>query len=116
MTVHDIARTCHEANRALCIAIGDNSQLHWEEAQQWQRDSAVEGVQFKLNNPAATPEDQHESWSAGKYIEGWTHGPVKDADKKTHPCLVPYAKLPKEQQAKDALFVGIVEALKPLLG
>jgi hypothetical protein len=43
------------------------------------------------------------------------YGEVKDAEKKTHPCIVPYKDLPPEQQAKDHLFKAVVSALAPLL-
>lgn len=53
----------------------------------------------------------HQSWMAQKLADGWTFGPVKDAEKKQHPCLVPFNLLPREQQAKDFIFRGIVHAL-----
>jgi len=46
-----------------------------------------------------------------KLKDGWKHGPVKDPEKKEHPCLIPYDELPKEQQVKDHLFIGVVKAL-----
>ena len=45
-------------------------------------------------------------------LEGWKYGPVKDAQKKEHPCFLPYAELPPEQKAKDYLFRAVVHALK----
>jgi len=115
MTIQDIAQVCHETNRAFCQRLGDNSQLPWDEAPEWQRTSAVNGVQFKLDNPDAPPSASHDSWLKEKTKTGWKFGPVKDAEKKEHPCFVPYEELPADQQAKDALFIGIVNALKPLL-
>lgn len=106
-----IARVCHEANRALCEAFGDHSQKPWGEAEQWQRDSAVRGVRFALDNPEAPPSAQHEAWLADKVADGWTYGPVKDAAAKYHPCCVPYEKLPPEQKAKDYVFKAVVRAL-----
>jgi hypothetical protein len=51
-----------------------------------------------------------------KLDAGWVYGEVKDAEKKTHPCLVPFSELPPFQQQKDSLFCGIVDALAgPLL-
>lgn len=106
-----IAIVCHEANRAYCTTIGDNSQVTWSNAPQWQKDSAIKGVSFCLDNPDAPPSANHDSWLKEKHETGWIYGPVKDADKKEHPCFVPYSALPIEQQKKDALFKAIVAAL-----
>ncbi len=103
-----IARFCHEVNRAYCEAIGDPTQVSWEEAEQWQRDSAVNGVTAVLSNPTGTPADSHANWLAHKEADGWTYGPVKDPAKKEHPCMVPYDQLPKEQRVKDYLFRAVV--------
>lgn len=107
----EIARIAHEVNRAYCLALGDLSQLPWDEAPEWQRESAFAGVMLHLSNPDAGPEASHEAWKAHKLAEGWQYGPTKDAEAKTHPCLVPFAELPVEQQAKDFLFRAIVHAL-----
>lgn len=115
MTQTDIAMIVHEANRAYCQQLGDNSQKSWEEAEQWQRDSIIKGVEFHFANPDATPENSHESWLAEKEATGWKYGPVKDAEKKEHPCFVPYNELPVEQQAKDYLCRGIIHALRPFV-
>lgn len=108
----NIAKVCHEANRAYCESIGDTSQVAWIDAPEWQRDSAIKGVQFCIDNPDAPPSANHESWLEVKRNDGWKYGPVKDIDKKEHPCFVPYEQLPPEQQKKDALFNAIVRALK----
>lgn len=105
-----IAKICHEANRAYCSAIGDNSQLPWEDAPDWQKESAKKGVEFCLNNPDAPPSANHDSWMKQKEADGWKYGEVKDADKKEHPCFVPFAKLPVEQRVKDVLFKEIVSS------
>lgn len=106
-----IARTCHEANRAYCESQGDYSQLPWEDAPDWQRQSAVNGVLHALGNPDAKPADSHESWLAEKRRDGWAYGAVKDPATKTHPCLVPYDELPPSQKAKDYIFLAIVRAM-----
>lgn len=54
--VEMIAKICHEANRAYCQALGDNSQVPWGEAPDWQKQSAVKGVEFHLSNPEAPPQ------------------------------------------------------------
>ena len=77
----------------------------------WQKESAIKGVEYKIANLNATPEQQHEAWSNDKIKEGWVYGKVKDAEKKTHHCLVPYIELPIEQQIKDYIFVSVVTSL-----
>lgn len=106
-----IAKVCHEANRAYCAALGDLSQTAWEQAPEWQKDSAIKGVEFNIANPDAPASASHDSWLAVKEADGWKYGEVKDAEKKEHPCYVPYAQLPKDQQLKDALFKAVVAAL-----
>lgn len=108
-----IAKACHEANRAYCLAIGDDSQPAWEDAPEWQRTSAINGVMFHAANPDAGPSASHDAWLAEKRATGWKFGPVKDADKKEHPCFRPYDELPAEQRTKDYLFKAICHALLP---
>lgn len=106
-----IARICHEANRAYCAALGDHSQLPWEAAPEWQRKSAIAGVEFHRANPDADPAASHKSWLDEKERDGWRYGPVKNVETKEHPCFCPYDDLPVEQRAKDYIFGGIVRAM-----
>lgn len=103
------ARASHEANRAYCIAIGDLSQPSWDDAPDWQRSSARNGVRGVMAGD--TPEQSHESWLAEKAATGWKYGPVKNPEAKEHPCFVPYAELPPEQQRKDHVYVAVVRAV-----
>ncbi len=111
MTNEQIARVAHEANRAYCETMGDYSQLPWLQAEEWQRDSALAGVEFALAHPDLPASAQHEAWLKDKQTAGWIYGPVKDAAFKRHPCMVAYEDLPVEQRLKDALFKGVVNAL-----
>lgn len=110
--IESIAKMCHQANAVWCELNGDLSQKNWEDAEEWQRDSARKGVQFRLDNPNAEASAQHDAWACQKFAEGWSYGEVKDATAKTHPCLVAFEKLPEFQRKKDSLFVAIVDALK----
>lgn len=112
MNLADIARVAHEVNRAYCEALGDSSQAPWEEAPEWARETVVNGVLMHLAHPDATPADSHRSWLTHKVSEGWVYGPVKDPERREHPCMVPYEELPAEQRAKDYLFRGVVHAMK----
>jgi hypothetical protein len=109
-----IARTCHEANRAYCVALGDTSQPSWDDAPDWQRNSARRGVEFHLSHlergidPA--PSASHDNWYLEKAQDGWRYGEVKDVEAKTHPCFLPYEELPLEQRQKDYIFGAIVKS------
>ncbi len=112
-TVEQIAEVCHEANRALTKHVGDVAvQAPWVEAPEEMRVSSVRGVQFAIDNPAATPAEQHEAWSRDKIAAGWKLGPVKDEVAKTHPALVDYYELAEGTRRKDALFRAVVAALR----
>ena len=43
----------------------------------------------------------HEVWSATRLKDGWTYGPVRDDQKLTHPCLIPYDELPESEKEYD---------------
>lgn len=46
-------------------------------------------------------ENVHEVWAQARISEGWTYGPVRDDQKKQHPCLVPYDELPEVEKEYD---------------
>jgi hypothetical protein len=133
MSPIDIARVCHEVNRALRAAIGEDPLESWELCDIAKRDSTLRGVIFAIKNPLATPEAMHESWRKDKEAQGWIYGPEqgeftveipgeKDAFgvagestftvEKRHPCMVPYSELPRDQRIKDHVFSALVTALK----
>lgn len=115
LTAVAVAMICHQANKAYCSSIGDDSQPDWNNAPDWQKESAIKGVEFNIANPEAPASASHDSWLEVKKADGWKYGDVKDPGKKEHPCYVPYDELPPEQKAKDALFKNIVGALAPYI-
>lgn len=46
-------------------------------------------------------ENVHENWSVGRLADGWVYGPTRDDEKKTTPCLVPYAQLTEREKDYD---------------
>lgn len=108
----NIAKTCHEVNRAYCIGLGDNSQLPWEDITENNKKSLIDGVNFLRKNPKSTPEDAHNNWLDFKIGNGWSYGKEKSTSEKTHPCMVRYRDLPKEQRIKDILFAAVVKGFK----
>lgn len=120
--VESIAAFVHEANRRWQGINGEEPSPPWEDAPEWQRESARKGVRFALEE-ARKPsprfleksgaEQQHDAWLEEKLRAGWTYGPVKDASAKTHPCLLPYKSLPPWQRRKDIIFGALCDALDP---
>ncbi len=85
------------------------------EAEQWQRDAAIAGVEHRLANPNLPADSSHTVWMAKKIEDGWIYGDVKDVSKKTHPDLIPFEQLNEVGQAKDFVFVAIVDSLRHLV-
>ena len=107
-----IARVVHEANRALQVEQADPTISvgpSWDDLDLETRLSAEQGVHGVISGNS--PEESHADWCLFKLKHGWTYGLVKDAEAKTHPCLVPYAALSAHQRVKDELFVAIVRSL-----
>lgn len=107
------AHAAHEANRAYCIAIGDPSQPTWDDAPDWQRSSAINGVDIALDG--CSPAQSHEGWLREKEATGWVYGETKNVELKTHPCMVPHADLPSAQRLKDTIYITVVRAVAAAL-
>lgn len=43
----------------------------------------------------------HDVWARQRLADGWRAGPVRNDDRKEHPCLVPYDELPESEKAYD---------------
>lgn len=114
-TILACAKIAHEANRIFCLEQGDTSQTPWEDAPDWQKESAQDQVHKVFEG--ISPQQQHETWCAHKRATGWVYGDKKDgaASPPTHPCLVPYDELPPEQKRKDELFQNVVRAMAAVL-
>ena len=48
-------------------------------------------------------ENVHENWAKSRISEGWTYGETRSDEKKTTPCLVPYAALPEIEKDYDRI-------------
>lgn len=108
MRIEEIAELAHEANRIYWRLLGDNSLTAWSDTPDWQKQCAISGVRFLLDNPNSPASRVHDEWLKTKEADGWKYGPVKDPKKKEHPCYVPYEELPTEKKVKDTLFASIV--------
>jgi hypothetical protein len=114
MDAFEIARVAHAANIELQIIQADPGipvADNWDFLDEADQRSVISGAELVLSGEVETPEQSHQSWLDFKAAEGWKYGPVKDYDKKEHPCFVPYEELPPSQRVKDRLYFAIVKAL-----
>lgn len=109
-TIGNIAHVIHEANRVLQTLTGEEVNPPWDDAPEWMQESTIAGVVAALKG--FTPEQLHNNWAEERVRAGWVWGPVKNAETKTHPCLVPYEDLPENQRVKDRVFHAIVAAMR----
>jgi len=104
----EIAAIAHEANKIYCESIDDFSQPTWDDAEEWQRTSALNGVDNIAKGEITSPHGSHVNWLEEKEKDGWVWGAEKNIEAKEHPCFMPFDKLPAQQQFKDHLFFTIV--------
>lgn len=57
----------------------------------------------------SSPKELHQDWIEAYEAMGWQYGPMRDADAKTHPDMVPFSELGWKEQIKDAVFVALCE-------
>lgn len=116
LSLLDIARVCHEANRALQIIAADPAvpiSPPWDDAPKEQKASCIVRIFNVAANAELTLEEFHMAWMRIKIKQGWEYGPIKDKECKLHPCLVPYGDFSAEHKLKEVLFRTIVLALVP---
>lgn len=114
MNLHDMCKVAHETNRLFCEFNEDFSQPTWENAPDWMIEATYDSVATLIENPHYSSKEEHDRWKQAKLDDGWVYGEVKDAEKKTHPCLVEYDELPRDQKFKDYLRSEIVRILATL--
>lgn len=49
----------------------------------------------------AIAENAHEVWAFNRKKEGWSYGPFRDDEKKLHPDMIPYNRLPESEKEYD---------------
>jgi len=60
-------------------------------------------------------ENAHDLWAKQRFAEGWKLGPERNDGAKTHPGLVPYAKLPESEKEYDRqTAIGTIKAILAL--
>lgn len=107
--IEEMAQVVHAANRELQRINGDPVNPPWNSLSADLKASTRKGVMVALGG--SSPRSMHAAWAMERRLKGWTYGPVKDEEKKTHPQLVNYNELPEAQRVKDRVFLAIVGAM-----
>lgn len=123
-----LAAACHSAWYAYTVLALNEEGEPWETAPEWQKNSIRDAVRFwdeelakadqsepLANKAARLAPLSHENWMKYKAEEGWKYGPVKDPEKKEHPCMVPYNDLPEDQKIKDLVVLQAYLTLRTMI-
>lgn len=109
-SLEEIARVCHEANRAMQHNLNDPCPSRpWDQESDFLKENTINGV--RLIRLGYSKEEMHEEWCDRMKEGGWIWGPVKDTPGKEHPCLVSYRDLPSTQRHKTEVIRAIVVTL-----
>ena len=104
--------TIHDVNNAIRVHFGEKADPPLNELSKEVLVGKLNGIKKVIENPGITPEMMHKEWMDSHIKDGWVYGEVKDFEKKTHPCLIPYEELPENQRLKDRIFVALVNSMK----
>jgi hypothetical protein len=111
-----IARLIYEATRV--EARWSNRSIvpePWEKRDEKFRKQFVDIIdKYLLLKELPTPKEAHNSWMEAYFKMGWKFGKQRDVVKKTHPDLLPFDRLPKDERDKDAIFLSFVWLIKSL--
>lgn len=82
----------------------------WSDREQAFRTQMIDVVKMMSGpNRKSSPKELHDDWVRAYEEMGWKYGPVRDRELKTHPDMVEYEELGREEQDKDAVFVALCE-------
>ena len=111
VSFEDLCRMCHNAIGEIKRAAGEPSQVSWGNAEEWQKQSTSDQVEYHMRTPGSPPDMSHNKWMANKIKQGYKYGATVDNVAKTHNCLVQFEELPPIQQLKDSIIQVIVDSL-----
>jgi hypothetical protein len=100
--VYDAARLAAIASQAPIVP------APWEEREAAFKDQFLKVIERQCGDERSnSPRDLHERWVQAYFDMGWVYGEEYNHEKRTHPDLVPYAKLGRLERDKDAVFMGL---------
>lgn len=82
----------------------------WEEREEDFRSQFLDVIERQCGPDRYMDAEQlHEDWVRTYATNGWRYGPVRDREKRTHPDMVPFARLGQLERDKDYVFVALCE-------
>lgn len=104
------AHAGHEAVRAFCKLLGDDSHKPFDSLSAQEKSVATISATGILDGDH-TPDMSHHVWLLNMKAAGWRYGEKKDPEAMTHPALKDYGDLAPEQRVKNELFYQAVKAM-----
>lgn len=102
--VYDAARLAAQCANAPIVPV------IWDEREEAFRKQFREVIERQCSEQRSnSPEELHGSWMQAYFEMGWVYGEEYNREKKTHPDLVPYARLGQLERDKDAVFVALCD-------
>jgi len=112
----ELARIVYEATRL--EALWSKRSIvpePWDERDEAFRKQMIDNVTKYMNlDELPTPEQAHNSWMNNYFKMGWNYGEKRDPVLKTHPDLVPFDELPKDEKDKDAIYLTILWVIREI--
>lgn len=104
--IEGIAKTCHQANKAFCESMGDNSFTDWEDSEDWVKALTI----FQVRNIIANPLEPHYG-SHDAYVDKVPEITWENAPEGFNKKLSRYEEWSIEDKTKSKMFKAIVEAI-----
>ena len=111
LTAEEIGMLLHRVTSYIPRPDGSKSN-GWEYLTYEQQSHSINAVREIYSNSEKSAEELHELWMKPLIEHGWKVGEYS-SENKTHPCLVPFDKLPESEVVKDRIWQYLTEALKP---
>lgn len=111
-----IAEALHRLT-ALVPRMDGSQPLPWDQLTEEQRQSSIQVVHdLMCSDVIYTAEQLHDVWQKKAHELGWTYGPVYDLDRKEHPSMLPFDRLPDSEVFKDQVWHYMIRLFKPYYG
>jgi hypothetical protein len=115
ISLRQIARVVHEADRALAASFPDAYRTPqpkaWRETPIWRRREVERWVRHILSDESLYGRELHGYWLMSMLEDGWRYWPMYDREEKRHPYLISWDALPESQQTRIHLMISIVRSL-----